>query len=148
MLILRRVPELWRRFDGALLYLPIGLLLFAGSLVPAFHSHGTRFGGMPDRPFDTLAVVAVALQCLPLAVCRRWPAACLALVSLGFAVDQLRGYHSFAGTALAIALLNMGSRLERHRRATVLAFSAAYVPLVATFYLLGAGEPPGEFVTF
>jgi signal transduction histidine kinase len=139
---------LWRRFDGARLYLPLGLLLFAGSLVPALHSHGTRFGGMPDRPFDTLAVVAVALQCLPLAASKRWPAACLALVSIGFAVDQLRGYHSFAGTALALCVLNAGFRLERHRRATMLAFSVAYIPLVAAFHLLGAGEPPGEFVTF
>lgn len=148
MITLRRVPESWRRFDGALVYLPIGLLLFVGSLLPAFHSHGTRFGGMPDRPFDTLAVLAVALQCVPLVVCRRWPAACLAVVSVGFAVDQLRGYHSFAGTALAIAVLNAGSRLERRRRGTVLLFSAAYVPLVLAFHLLGAGEPAGEFVTF
>ena len=148
MITLRRVPELWRRFDGAHLYLLIGLLLFAGSLLPALHSHGTRFGGMPDRPYDALAVVAVALQCLPLAVCRRWPVACLALVSIGFAVDQLRGYHSFAGTGLAFSVLNAGSRVERRRRMTALAFSAAYVPLVAAFHLLGAGEPPGEFVTF
>lgn len=148
MIALRWVPELWRRIDGVRVYLPIGLVLFAGSLIPAFHSHGTRFGGMPDRPFDTLAVVAVALQCLPLAVCRRWPVACLVLVSAGFAVDQLRGYHSFAGTALAICVLNAGSRLERRRRAAVVGFSLAYVPLVAAFHLLGAGEPPGEFLTF
>jgi signal transduction histidine kinase len=139
---------LWRRFDGARLYLPIALLLFAGSLVPALHNHGTVFGGMPNRPFDAPAVVAVALQCLPLAVCGRWPAACLALVSAGFVVDQLRGYHSFAGTALALCVLNAGFRLERRRRATVLAFSVAYLPLVAAFHLLGAGEPPGEFLTF
>jgi signal transduction histidine kinase len=148
VLTLRRVPELWRRFDGARLYLPIGLLLFVGSLVPALHSHGTMFGGMPNRPYDALAVVAVALQCLPLAVCRRWPAACLAVVSIGFAIDQLRGYHSFAGTALAFCVLNAGSRLERRRRATVLAFTVAYIPLVAAFHLLGAGEPAGEFLTF
>jgi signal transduction histidine kinase len=148
VLTLRRVPELWRRFDGARLYLPIGLMLFVGSLVPALHSHGTMFGGMPNRPYDALAIVAVALQCLPLAVCRRWPAACLAVVSIGFAIDQLRGYHSFAGTALAFCVLNAGSRLERRRRATVLAFTVAYLPFVAAFHLLGAGEPAGEFLTF
>jgi signal transduction histidine kinase len=143
---LRRVPELWRRY--ALWYPLIGLVLFAGSLVPALHSQGTQFGGMPTRPYDALAVIAVALQCVPLAVCRRWPVACLALVSLGFAVDQLRGYHTFAGTALAIALLTMASRLERRRHATALLFSAAYVVLASLFPLLGAGEPPAEFVTF
>jgi signal transduction histidine kinase len=143
---LGRVPELWRRY--ALWYSLIGLVLFAGSLVPALHSQGTQFGGMPARPFDALAIIAVALQCVPLAVCRRWPVACLAVVSLGFAVDQLRGYHTFAGTALAIALLTMASRLERRRRLTALLFSAAYVVLASLFPLLGAGESLAEFVTF
>lgn len=143
---LRRVLQRWGRFN--VWYLLIGLLLFAGSLVPAFQSHGTQFGGMPDRPFDALAIAAVALQCLPLAVCRRWPAACLAVVSLGFAVDQLRGYHSLAGTALAMALLNAGSRLERRRRATALLFSVAIMALTLAFPMLGAGEPLSEIVTF
>jgi signal transduction histidine kinase len=142
----KRVAELWRRY--ALWYPLIGLVLFAGSLVPALHSQGTQFGGMPVRPFDALAVVAVALQCVPVAVCRRWPVACFALVSLGFSVDQLRGYHTFAGTALAIALLTMASRQERHRRVTVVLFSSAYVVLASLFPLLGGGEPLVEFVTF
>jgi len=145
VITLRRVPELWRRFDGARLYLPIALLLFAGSLVPALHNHGTVFGGMPNRPFDALAVVAVALQCLPLAVCGRWPAACLALVSAGFVVDQLRGYHSFAGTALALCVLNAGFRLERRRRASdaqqaVRDAGPAALTAAAGFVCLGAGH--------
>ncbi|MFF3660420.1 sensor histidine kinase [Streptomyces olivochromogenes] len=145
---LRRVPELWRRFDVTVRDLPLGLLLLAASLLPMFHRHGTQLGGMPARSFDALAAVTVALECLPLAVRRRWPVVCLALVSLGFTVDQLRGYHLPAGAALLIALLSGGSHLERHRRATVLLFSAAYVPLAVTLFRLGSGEPPGEFVTF
>ncbi|ASR35704.1 two-component sensor histidine kinase [Prauserella marina] len=148
MITLRRVPELWRRFDGVVWYSTIGLLLFTGSLIPALHSHGTQVGGMPHRSYDVLAVLAIVLQCAPLAVCRRWPAVCLALVSVGFVIDQLRGYHTFAGTALAISLLNAGSRLEWRRRATAITLSVAYVPLVASFHLLGGGEPPGEFVLF
>jgi signal transduction histidine kinase len=148
VIYLRRVSGLWRRYDGSVWLLPIGLVLFVGSLVPSLQSQGTQFGGMPARPFDALAVVAVALQCFPLATCRRWPVVCLALVSLGFAIDQLRGYHSFAGTALPIAVLNVGSRLERGRRATVLGFSAAYVVLAVAFLLLGAGESLPEYVTF
>jgi hypothetical protein len=85
---------------------------------------------------------------VPFAVCRRWPVACLALVSLGFAVDQLRGYHSFADTALAVMLVIVGSRLERHRFLTALLFSAAYVALSLVFPLLGAGERLSELVTF
>ena len=149
VMAVRRVPELWRRFDVVVRDLPLGLLILAGSLVPAFHKHGTQLGGLPARPFDVLAVVAIALQCLPLAVRRRWPIVCLALVSVGFAVDQLRGYHSFAGTAVPVALLSVGSHLERHRRATALLFSAAYVPLAVALYRLGSGaESPGEFLMY
>ncbi|MEV8404937.1 histidine kinase [Streptomyces niveus] len=148
MISLRRAPELWRRVDSTVWYLSLGLVLFAGSLVPSLRGHGTVLGGVPDRPYDALAVVALALQCLPLALCRRWPVVCLTLVSTGFALDQLRGYHSFAGTAMAIALLGLGSRLERHRRATVLLFSAAYVPFAVALHQLGPGLPVSEFVTY
>ncbi|MPY49779.1 sensor histidine kinase [Streptomyces acidicola] len=148
MIDLRRVPERWRQFDVIVRDLPLGLLFLAASCVPAFANHGTRLGGVPDRPFDAVAVVVVALECLPLAVRRRWPVVCLALVSLGFALDQLRGYHTLAGTALPIALLSTGAHLERHRRATALLFSVAYVPLAVALLQLGSGEPPVEFMTF
>ncbi|MFJ8789063.1 sensor histidine kinase [Streptomyces sp. NPDC102462] len=148
MISLRRPARPRGGFDVTAWYPLFGPLLFAASLVPAFHSHGTQLGGLPPRPLDVLAVLAIALECLPLAVSRRWPVACLALVSAGFAVDQLRGYHSLAGTALPLALLGVGSRLERHRRATALGFSAAYVPLAVALYRLGTGEPAGEFVMF
>ncbi|MCQ8828752.1 sensor histidine kinase [Streptomyces malaysiensis] len=149
MISLRRIPEVWHRLDVTVRDLPFGLLLLAGSLVPEFHNHGTQVGGLPARPFDTLAVAAVALQSLPLAVRRRWPVVCLALVSLGFAVDQLRGYHSFAGTAVPIALLSVGAHLERHRRVTALLSSVAYVPLGVALYRLGSGaEAPSEFVMY
>ena len=144
----RRAVELWHRLDVVVRDLLLGLLLLAVSSLPALQSHGTQLGGVPARPFDALAVVAVALQCLPLAVRRRWPAVCLALVSLGFAVDQLRGYHSVAGTALAIALVSAGAHLHRRRRTTALVSSAAYVAVVVAFHQLGPGEPPEEFVTF
>ncbi|MFJ6671817.1 sensor histidine kinase [Actinosynnema sp. NPDC091369] len=146
MIGLRRGPEFWRRY--ALWYPLIGLGLFVGSLVPALHGQGTQFGGMPARPYDGLTVVAVALQCLPFALFRRWPVACLAVVSLGFAVDQVRGYHTFAGTALVIALLIAAARVERRRWVVAVVFSAAYVVLVLLFPLFGGGEPVAEAVTF
>ncbi|MBN6038264.1 sensor histidine kinase [Amycolatopsis sp. 195334CR] len=148
MVTLRRVPESLRRFGVARGHLVVGLALFAGSLVPSLHSHGTVLGGLPARPYDLLAVVAIALQCAPLAACRRWPVAALVVVSLGFAVDQLRGYHSFAGTALAIAVLNLGSRSERRRHLAAALFSAAYVPLAVALHLLGGTESPAGYVTF
>ncbi|MFJ6609356.1 sensor histidine kinase [Streptomyces sp. NPDC091289] len=138
----------WQRFDVTNWYVALGPLLLLASFVPAFHTHGTQVGGVPDRPYDLLAVAAIALQCLPLTVCRRWPVTVLALVSAGFAVDQLRGYHSLAGTAFAFALLGVGSRLDEHRRATTLGLSLAYVPLALSLAWLGSGEPASEFVVF
>jgi signal transduction histidine kinase len=117
-------------------------------LLPALHGQGTQLGDLPDRPFDALAVGVIALECLPLAVRRQWPAACLALVSLGFAVDQLRGYHLVTGIALPIALLSTAAHLERHRRAVVVLTSAAYVLLAVALDRRGSGEGVTGFVTF
>ncbi len=145
---LRQLPELWRRFDVTVRDLPLGLLILVAALLPASHTHGTRLGGLPGRDFDALAVVAVALQCLPLAIRRRLPLLCLTLVTAGFAVDQLRGYHSLAGTAQAIALMSAGAHLERHRRPLALLFSAAYVALAIALVAAGGTEGPSEFVMY
>ncbi|MFI0860649.1 sensor histidine kinase [Streptomyces smyrnaeus] len=145
---LRRGAELWRRLDPTVRDLPLALLLLATSFVPALHSHGTQLGGLPHRSFDALAVVAVACESLPLAVRRRWPLVCLALASLGFVADQLRGYHSLAGTGFSVALLSAGAHLGRHRRVTVLVLSTAYVALVVAFDRLGGTEGLDGYATF
>ncbi|MGC5562936.1 sensor histidine kinase [Streptomyces sp. FR-108] len=145
-LVRRRAPQWWRRADVTVRDLPLGLLLFAVSFVP--ESHGTQIGGLPTRPLDAPALLVLALQSFPLVMRRRWPVVCLALVSAGFAVDQLRGYHSFAGTALPIALLSVGAHLEQRRRTAAIVFSVAYVPLAVVFARLDPGEPPTELVTF
>src|SRR5439155_19780489 len=85
---------------------------------------------------------------LPLAVRRRWPAACLALVSLGFVVGELGSYHMVAGTALPIALMSAGAHLRRHRRATAVVLSVAYVVLTIALLRLGAPESIEGFVVF
>ncbi|MGW3264999.1 sensor histidine kinase [Streptomyces sp. NPDC001056] len=140
--------QVWRRLDVTVRDLPLVLLFLIGSIVPALHANGTVIGGVPTRPTDALAVVAILLQCLPLGGRRRWPAVTLALVTCGFAVDELRGYHTFATTALPIALLSAGSHLERHRRTCMVVLSVAYVPLAVALSRLGTGESPEEFVTF
>ncbi|AUH40862.1 sensor histidine kinase [Streptomyces sp. CMB-StM0423] len=145
---LRQLPERWRRFDVTVRDLPLGLLILFAALLPASHTHGTQLGGLPGRDFDALAVAAVALQCLPLALRRRWPLLCLTLVTAGFAVDQLRGYHSLAGTAQAIALMSAGAHLERRRRPLALLFSAAYVALAIALVGVGGTEGPSEFVMY
>ncbi|BCL27956.1 sensor histidine kinase [Streptomyces aurantiacus] len=146
MSMYRRATQWWHRSDVTVRDLPLGLFFFVASFPTT--SHGTKIGGLPDRPFDALAVVAIALECLPLAVRRRLPVVCVALVAIGFAIDQFRGYHTMAGTALPIALMSLGAHLEWHRRAVVLCLSLAYVPLAVGFSRLGSGEPTSELVTF
>ncbi|MEU7933465.1 sensor histidine kinase [Micromonospora echinofusca] len=124
------------------------MALALAAVVPALDRQGTQLGDLPDRPYDALTVGVVALECLPLAVRRRWPAVCLALVSLGFAIDQLRGYHTIAGTGLAIALISAGAHLERRRWVVAGLASAAYVPLAISLDRLGSGEGVAGFTTF
>ncbi|MGW3017888.1 sensor histidine kinase [Streptomyces longwoodensis] len=139
----------WRRLPVNVRDLPLGLLFLVASFLPGLRGHGTQVGDLPTRPFDALAVVVLGLECLPLAVRRRWPLVCLALVSCGFALDQLRGYHSAAGSTLPLVLISAGSHLERHRRPAVVLLSVAYVPLATGLSLRGSGgETPEEFVTF
>ncbi|MDR8413739.1 sensor histidine kinase [Nonomuraea sp. 3-1Str] len=148
MIDLRRVTDLWRRCDVVARDLPFGLLLAVASLLPALYGKGTQVGDLPTRPFDALAFVVIALETLPLAVRRRWPAVCLALVSLGFALDQLHAYHVLASNAMPIALISAGAHLERHRRVTVIILSMAYVPLAFALDRLGATEKVEGYVVF
>ncbi|MFD7390049.1 sensor histidine kinase [Streptomyces sp. NPDC059852] len=144
----KRLGGVWYRLDVVVRDLPFGLLLLIGSFLPALRSNGTVIGGVPDRPHDTLAVVVILLESLPLAVRRRWPALSLALVSGGFAADQLLGYHTFAASALGVVLLSTGSHLERHRRSFVAGLTVAYVALAVSLSHLGTGETATEFTTF
>ncbi len=140
--------DLSRRRDVVVRDLPFGLLLAVASLLPALHGKGTQVGDLPARPYDALAYVVIALESLPLALRRRWPAACLALVSLGFAIDQLHGYHVLASNAMPIALISAGAHLERHRRVAVVLLSMAYVPLALALGRLGASERVEGYVVF
>lgn len=138
----------WRRLDVTVRDLALGLLLAGLALIPALGGHGTQVGDLPTRPMDALGFVVIAVECLPLAVRRKRPAACLALVSLGFAVDQLWGYHTVSGTALPIALLSAAAHLGRFRWTTVAVASAAYVPLAFALARHGSTEGVAGFVTF
>ncbi|MEV5520416.1 histidine kinase [Streptomyces pseudogriseolus] len=140
--------QVWGRLHVTARDLPLAVLLCALAFVPSMRGSGTDIGGVAERPYDALAVVAIGLQTLALTLRRRWPAVCLTLMAAGFALDQLRGYHTVAGTALPLALLSAGAHLERYRRTTVAVLSVAYVLFVAELVRRGTDEPPAEFVSF
>lgn len=143
-----RVAGWWHRLPVTLRDLPLAVLVGVAPLVPALQSQGTRLGDLPDRPLDVLAVGVVALQSAPLAVRRRWPAVCFALVVAGFTLDQLLGYHSVAGVALPFALVSTGAHLDRFRRSTAVLGLASYVPLAVALDRRGGGEGLSGYVTF
>jgi signal transduction histidine kinase len=143
-----RLAQRWRQLPVPVRDAPLALLLAAASLVPAVNSNGTQIGDLPTRPMDVLSLAVVALECAPLLLRRRLPAVGLALVFLGFAVDQVLGYHTVAGTALPVALLSTAAHLERHRHATAALISAGYVLLVVALGLRGAPEGVPGYVTF
>ncbi|MFI6898050.1 sensor histidine kinase [Streptomyces sp. NPDC050256] len=145
---IRRIAEPWHRLDVTVRDLPLGLFLLGASLVPELYNRGTEIGGMPARSLDALGVVALCLQTLPLALRRRQPTFALVLVALGFALDQLSGYHLLAGSALPIALLSAGSHLGRHRSTTVAALTGAYVVLAVALQRFGPGESLLGFLAF
>jgi len=146
---LRRVPDLWRRCDVTVRDFLFALLLGVLALVPALNSHGTQLGTIATRPFDTYAVAAILLESLSLTIVRRWPSACLALVGVGFGIDELRGYHSITTIALPIAVFSAAVHVEGRRRIVVAVLSSAgYVALATGVHHVGASEGVADFVTF
>nr|BFD89278.1 histidine kinase [Kitasatospora sp. Xyl93] len=149
MISLQGAGRVWRRLDVTVRDLPLGLLFMAAPFLPGLRGHGTQLGDLPTHRLDAPAAVALVFEGLALVVRRRWPIVSLALVACGFALDQLRGYHSVAGAALPLVLISAGSHLERHRRAVLALLSLAYVPLAVALTRLGSGgETPTGFVTF
>ncbi|MEW1601249.1 histidine kinase [Streptomyces sp. NPDC093808] len=148
MIRLRGLRQVWDRTHVTVRDLPFAVLLCSLAFLPSLRGSGTDIGAVAERPYDAVAAVAIGAQSLALALRRQWPVLCLALVAAGFVLDQLRGYHSVAGTALPLALLSAGAHLERYRRTTVAVGSLAYVLFVAELLRRGTDEPPAEFVSF
>jgi signal transduction histidine kinase len=123
-------------------------MLAALSFLPLFRGHEDEVGDLPARHFDALAIVALALLCLPLAVRRRYPAVGVGLVSLGFVVAELGTYRIVAATALPIALLSAGAHLRHHRRLAAAVLTGAYLGLAVVLHLMGAPEQPTGYLAF
>lgn len=125
------------------------LVFLAVAFVPTLSSIGPQLGDLPKRPVDALALVLVVGQVAPLAVRRRWPAACLAVTGAAFALHQALGYpDSFAGIGFYLALFTVGAHQVRHRRVIALVATAGYAGLAVVLHLLGSPNQIQVFVAF
>lgn len=138
-----KVREQWRELPVVLRDLPLALALVAIGLVPAFQGYGTTVGTVPARPMDQLGGLIVMVQALPLALRRRAPILTVLVVSVGFAADQLIGYHSVAGIALPLALVSTGAHLERRRRVTAALLLLGYLAFAFALDRVGGAETIG-----
>ncbi len=112
---------------------------------PVTAALGARFGDLPQRPYDPAGVVLTALLWLPLAVRRRWPGACLAVVALAFAARELAAYPPvLASVALYAALYGAG--VHGGRRAVPVLGTALYVPFALALHHRGAPHALADYV--
>ncbi|WP_409186747.1 sensor histidine kinase [Amycolatopsis sp. VS8301801F10] len=139
----------WQRLSSSTKDSALALALTVLAFVPTVSSVGPQLGDLPQRPVDALAVALVLAQAAPLAIRRRWPAACLAVSGIAFALYQSFGYPvSIAGLGFYLALFAAGAHQARYRRVTAATATAAYIGLAIALHLLGSPSQPQVFVVF
>ncbi|WP_312872740.1 sensor histidine kinase [Kibdelosporangium persicum] len=123
--------------------------LTALAFVPTVSAIGAQLGDLPKRPVDALALVLIVAQSAPLALRRRWPAACLAIIGVAFALHQSFGYpDTFASIGLYLALYAAGAHQVRHRAVLAAGASAGYCGLAVVLHLLGSPSQIQVFLVF
>ncbi|MDP9792339.1 signal transduction histidine kinase [Catenuloplanes nepalensis] len=152
--MLQRVPWIdrirreWQALGVTVRDAVTALLFAALGFFPPLALVGTRLGELPIRPLDALGVVAGLAMTVPLALRRTRPAVTIALVSAGFAVQELRGYASFASIGLLVALYSAGAYQRRLRRSAVAVLTVAYVLLAAGLVAAGSSASPDAYPLF
>jgi signal transduction histidine kinase len=133
------VRDRWRNLSVTVRDGSTALLLVVLGFLPPLAEVGTRLGELPIRPLDAPGIAAGLAMTLPLVLRRRLPAVTLAVVGAGFAVQELRGYATFASIGLLVAIYSAGAYLTRLRWAVAAAGALAYLLLAAG--LVAAGSP-------
>ena len=86
---------------------------------------------------------------LPLAVRTRWPAACLAVVGISFAVHESLGCPpTFGSLGLYIALYSVGAHQNALRRIVPLAATGGYVVFGVVLHALGSPNGLTDYLVF
>lgn len=110
---------------------------------------GAQFGDLPVRTACAASVLLALGQTLPLTARTRWPALCLAVVGIAFAIYESLGYPpTFASLGLYIALYSAGAHQQRHRRTTALAAISGFVALSVTAHAIGSPDAWSDFAVF
>lgn len=143
-------PLRWWRSRSELFRDIIGAAAFAiVAFLPFLANSGVALGELPHRQGGALALVLALAQVLPLAVRRRWPAVCFALVSTGFAVYQCLGYpNSFTSVGFILALYASGAYQRRFRRELVVVGTVAYIAVAIVLATRHSPERAIDYVTF
>ncbi|NYV72857.1 two-component sensor histidine kinase [Streptomyces sp. UH6] len=127
----------------------LALTLTLLTAVPTLSHLGAQIGDLPERPASPLGVGLVLAQTLPLAVRRRWPAACLAVVAGAFAVHQALGFTTtFASMGLYLALYSAGAHQVRFRRDAAVVASSGYVVLAVVLDRFGSPQSVPDYLAF
>ncbi|WP_405009291.1 histidine kinase [Kitasatospora sp. NBC_01539] len=139
----------WQERDALLKDGILALTLTLLSFVPTLSGVGAQIGDLPERPASVLGVGLVLAQTLPLAVRRRWPAACLAVVAGAFAVHQALGFATtFASVGLYLALYSAGAHQVRFRHGLAAVASAGYALLAVVLHRLGSPQEIPDYLAF
>ncbi|CCH32694.1 histidine kinase [Actinosynnema sp. NPDC047251] len=139
----------WQRLTPSTKDSALALVLTALAFVPTVSTIGPQLGDLPRRPVDALAFVLVIAQAAPLAIRRRMPAGCLAVIGTAFALHQSFGYpDTIAGIGLYLALFAVGAHQVGYRRVIAAMATAGYSGLAITLHLLGSPSQLQVFVVF
>ncbi len=147
--LLRAPLGWWQERDALLKDGILALTLALLAFVPTLSNLGAQIGDLPERSADVLSVGLVLAQTLPLAVRRRWPAACLAVVAGAFAVYQALGFApTFASVGLYAALYSAGVHQIRFRRGLAVVACAGYAVLAVVLDRLGSPLALPDYLAF
>ncbi|MDG9703884.1 sensor histidine kinase [Streptomyces sp. DH37] len=147
--LLQAPLDWWQGRDALLRDGVLALTLTLLAFVPTLSHLGAQIGDLPERPANALGAGLVLAQILPLAVRRRRPAACLAVVAGAFAVHQALGFATtFASVGLYLALYSAGAHQIRFRRGLVVVASAGYAVLAIALDHLGSPQSIPDYLAF
>ncbi|GJF31533.1 two-component sensor histidine kinase [Kitasatospora sp. NE20-6] len=147
--LLRAPLDRWQERDALLKDGVLALALTLAAFVPTLSGIGAQIGDLPGRPANVLSVGLVLAHTLPLAVRRRWPAACLAVVAGAFAVHQSLGFATtFASVGLYLALYSAGAHQVRFRHGLAAAAGAGYAVLAVVLDRLGSPQSVPDYLAF